>query len=63
MEEKTLSWGLLYSMSQGELKVLKKYPEENFSKRFIRASFSLAISPILFPRKLEGGLRFCVDYR
>ena len=63
MEEKTLPWGFLYSMSQDELKVLKKYLEENLSKGFIRASSSPATSSVLFTRKLEGDLQFCVDYR
>ena len=63
MEEKTLPWGPLYSMSQDELKVLKKYLEEHLSKGFIRASSSPAASPVLFARKPGGGLRFCVDYR
>ena len=63
MEEKTPPWGLLYSMSQDELKVLKKYLEENFSKGFIRASSSPATSPVLFARKPESGLQCCVNYR
>ena len=63
MEKKTPSLGLLYSMSQDKLKVLKKYLEKNFSKGFIRANSSLATSPILFAWKPRGGLQFCVDYR
>ena len=63
IEEKTLPWGLLYSMSQDELKMIKKYLEEHLSKGFIRASSSPVTSPVLFARKLEGGLRFCVNYR
>ncbi|WP_375449188.1 hypothetical protein [uncultured Nostoc sp.] len=63
MEEKTPPWDSLYSMSQDKLKVLKKYLEENLSKEFIRASFSPAASLVLFTRKSEDGLRFCVDYR
>ena len=63
MEEKTPPWGPLYSMSQDELKVFKKYLEENLSKGFIKASSSPAASPVLFARKPGGGLRFCVDYR
>ena len=50
-------------MSQDELKVLKKYLEENLNKGFIRASCSSTTSLVLFARKLEGGLRFCVDYK
>ena len=63
MEEKTPPWGPLYSMSQDELKVLKKYLKEHLSKGFIQACSSPNASPILFARKPEGGLRFCVDYR
>ena len=63
MEEKTPPWGPLYSMSQDELKVLKKYLEENLSKGFIRASSFPAASLVLFARKPGGGLQFCIDYR
>ena len=63
MEEKTPLWGSLYSMSQDKLKILKKYLEKNLSKGFVKASSSLATSPVLFACKSEGGLRFCVDYR
>ena len=63
IEEKTPPWGLLYAISQDKLKVLKKYLKENLSKGFIKASSSPATSSVLFARKLEGGLRFCVDYR
>ena len=50
-------------MSQDKLKVLKKYLEKNLHKGFIKASYSLAVSPILFAHKPKGGLQFCVDYR
>ena len=63
MEEKTLLCGSLYSMSQDKLKVSKKYLKENLSKGFIRASFSLIASLVLFIYKPEGDLRFCVDYK
>ena len=63
IEEKTPQSGFLYSISQDELKVLKKYLEENLSKGFIKASSSPAVSPVLFACKPEGGLQFCVDYR
>jgi RNase H-like domain found in reverse transcriptase/Reverse transcriptase (RNA-dependent DNA polymerase)/Retroviral aspartyl protease len=55
--------GPLYSMSEDELLVLRKFLEENLSKGFIRASSSPAASPVLFAKKPGGGLRFCVDYR
>ena len=60
---KTPGYGPLYGMSQDELKVLKKYLDDNLKKGFIRASSSPAASPVLFVRKPGGGLRFCVDYR
>ena len=63
MEEKTLPWGPLYNMSQDELKILKKYLEDNLSKGFIRASSaSLTMSSMLFACKPGGGLQVCVDY-
>lgn len=62
-EGKTPSWGPLYSMSQDELRVLKRWLEDNLQKGFIRASSSPASSPVLFAKKPGGGLRVCVDYR
>ena len=56
-------YGLLYSMSQGELQVLKKFFDENLAKSFIRASSFPAAAPVLFVRKPGGGFRLCVDYR
>lgn len=56
-------FGPLYGMSQNELKVLKKYLDDNLAKGFIRPSKSPAASPVLFARKPGGGLRLCVDYR
>jgi hypothetical protein len=56
-------WGPLYSMSRGELLVLRKTLTELLDKSFIRASSSPAAAPVLFAKKPGGGLRFCVDYR
>ena len=50
-------------MSQNELKVLRKYLEDNLSKGFIRASASSVASLVIFVKKPRGGLRFCVNYR
>lgn len=57
------SFGPLYGMSLNELKVLRKYLEDQLAKGFIRASSSPAASPVIFVKKPGGGLRFCVDYR
>ena len=62
-KEKEPSWGPLYSMSRGELLVLRKELTLMLDKGWIRASSSPAASPILFVKKPGGGLRFCVDYR
>ena len=56
-------FGPLYGMSHKELLVLKEYIEENLAKGFIRHSSSPAGAPILFVKKADGSLRFCVDYR
>lgn len=55
--------GPLYGMSRDELEVLRDYLKENLSSGFIRASQSPASSPVMFVKKADGGLRFCVDYR
>jgi RNase H-like domain found in reverse transcriptase/Reverse transcriptase (RNA-dependent DNA polymerase)/Integrase zinc binding domain len=60
---KLLPAGPLYSMSEDELLVLRKFLEKNLSKGFIRASSSPAASPVLFAKKPGGGFCFCVDYR
>lgn len=53
----------LYGMSRDKFLVLKKYIEDNLCKRSIQASTSSTISPVLFTRKLGGGLCFCINYR
>ena len=58
-----LPFSRLYSISQNELEVLKKYLDDNLRKGFISPSSSPVISPVLFVKKPGGGLRLCVDYR
>ena len=53
----------LRRMSDEELREVKKYLDDNLAKGFIVASAAGIASPILFVRKANGGLRFCVDYR
>ncbi|KAI1001492.1 hypothetical protein K3495_g6707, partial [Podosphaera aphanis] len=50
-------------MSREELLVLRKTLTELLEKGWIRPSCSQAAAPVLFARKPNGGLRFCVDYR
>ena len=49
-------------MSRDEALELCQYLDENLSKEFIRVSRSDAAAPVLFMKKPEEGLRFCVDY-
>ena len=56
-------WGPLYNMSREELLVLRKTLTDLLGKGWIRPSCSQAAAPVLFAKKPNGGLRFCVDYR
>ena len=61
--EKATPQGPLYGMSRDELLVLRKTLTELLDKGFIRVSNSPAAAPVLFVKKPNRGLRFCVDYR
>jgi transposase InsO family protein len=61
--ENTLGYSPLRQHSLEELLAAKKYIEENLHKGFIEPSQAPFASPILFVRKGDGSLRFCVDYR
>ena len=61
--EKPIPWGPLYGMSRDELLVLRKTLTDYLEKGWIRASSSPGGAPVLFVKKPNGGLRFCVDYR
>ena len=52
-----------YLISKNELLVIKKYINKYFNKRFIYFSISLVAAPILFAKKLEGGIRFYINYK
>ena len=58
-----LGYTPLRRMSEEELREVKRYLDDNLKKGFIDASAASMASPILFVRKPNGGLRFCVDYR
>ena len=53
----------LYQMSKDQLLVLRKTLTELLDNGFIRVSNLLAAAPVIFVKKLGGGLRFYVDYR
>jgi len=58
----TPTWGPLYSVSRAKLAVPKEWLEENMSNGFIRQSLSPFAAPVLFAKKPDGGLQFCIDY-
>src|SRR5436190_6649958 len=61
--DNTLGFSPLYKQSTEELLATKKYIEENLHKGFIEPSQVPFAAPILFVKKANGGLRFCIDYR
>ena len=52
-----------YPISKDKLLVVKKYINKHFDKGFIYPNISLAAAPILLTKKLEGGIRFYINYR
>jgi hypothetical protein len=53
----------IYKLSKNELKILKKYLNENLERKYIQHSINSAGTPILFILKKDGSLRLYVDYR
>ncbi|KAI0998217.1 hypothetical protein K3495_g9978 [Podosphaera aphanis] len=62
-QDREVPWGPLYSMTREELLVLRKTLTDLLDKNWIRASSSPGGTPVLFIKKPNGGLKFCVDYR
>ncbi len=58
-----LEYTSLYKMFEKELKIVKKYLEDNLEKRFIIASRSSFVSSIMFMKKTNESFKFCVDYK
>ncbi len=62
-EDAQFSVFALYDMSRDEILELRCYLNENLSKDFIRVSRSQTIVFVLFIKKLEEKLCFCVNYQ
>ncbi len=58
-----LEYTSLYKMFEKELKIVKKYLENNLKKEFIIANRSSFVSSIMFMKQTNESLRFCVDYK
>jgi hypothetical protein len=56
-------YAFLYNLSEEELLLIKKYLKEHLNKNFIESSTASYASLILFAKKSENELRFCVNYR
>jgi hypothetical protein len=41
---------------------MRKYLVKNFKKGFIKPSNAVYLSPVLFIKKKDKSLRFCIDY-
>jgi hypothetical protein len=61
--EKSHEYASLYNMSKKELLLIKKYLQKHLNKDFIEISTASYASSILFAKKSDEELRFCVDYR
>ena len=55
--------GPIYSLSASEQEALKEFIEKNLNTGFIRPTSSPHGAPVLFVKKKDGSLRFCVDFR
>ncbi len=63
INERTFSWSHLYHMSDYKLQKMKNYLIEHLNKDFISSSSASYASLILFIKKKDDSLRFCVNYR
>jgi hypothetical protein len=61
--KKSHEYASLYNMSEDELLLIKKYLQKHVNKKFIETSTALYASSILFAKKSDEELHFCVDYR
>jgi hypothetical protein len=61
--DNTLGYSLLYKITIAELETIKEYLINNLDKGFIKASQALYIAPMLFVKKPDRSLRFCIDFQ
>jgi hypothetical protein len=61
--ENNLGFSPLYNYNLEELQTIKKYITDNLQKGFIAPSSTLFAVPILFARKGNSSLQFCIDFR
>jgi hypothetical protein len=62
-KKKDHEYAFLYNLSEKELQLIRKYLKKHLNKDFIESSTAFYASLILFVKKSNDELRFCVDYR
>ncbi len=62
-KKKDHEYAFLYNLSEEQLQLIKKYFKKHLNKDFIESSIVFYASSILFVKKSDDELRFCVDYR
>ncbi len=63
IDEETFLQSRLYQMFDYKLQKIKKYLINHLNKKLIFFSFASYVSLILFIKKKDESLRFCIDYR
>ena len=53
----------IYSISEHKFEQIKKHLNEHLKKEFIVLNYVLFVSLVLFTKKSNKELRFCVDYK
>ena len=53
----------LYRISEQELELMKIYFEKHFNKKFIVTFSAFFVSLILFAKKSDDDLKFCIDFK
>ncbi len=61
--ESNHEYASLYNLSEEELQLIKKYLKKHLNKDFIESNIASYASLILFVKKSDEELRFCVNYR
>jgi hypothetical protein len=61
--DNTLRYSLLYKITIAKLKTVKEYLINNLDKGFIKASQALYTVPVLFVKKPDRSLRFCINFQ
>ncbi len=63
VNDRQLSYNLIYNLGLIELETLKIYIENNLANSFIRPSKFPARAPIFFNKKLDKSLQLCINYQ